>query len=93
LLLLAFLNWVSRHSDVNKMDVDNLARVMAPNMLYDGKTTTNFYGEMHVVSLMIKNYERLSMVGLIYTFYVCTSSKTCNMYRYQINLMIPTKFP
>ncbi|KAI8878968.1 Rho GTPase activation protein [Backusella circina FSU 941] len=66
LLLLAFLNWVSRHSDVNKMDVDNLARVMAPNMLYDGKTTTNFYCEMEVVSLMIKHYERLSMVSNVY---------------------------
>ncbi|KAG0744828.1 hypothetical protein G6F61_006044 [Rhizopus arrhizus] len=34
LLVLALLHWVAKHADDNKMDVDNLARVMTPNILY-----------------------------------------------------------
>ncbi|KAI8988401.1 Rho GTPase activation protein [Mycotypha africana] len=35
LATLALLKWVARHSDKNKMTVQNLARVMAPNILYN----------------------------------------------------------
>ncbi|KAI8639611.1 Rho GTPase activation protein [Parasitella parasitica] len=34
LTILALLHWVAQHSAVNKMDFENLARVITPNILY-----------------------------------------------------------
>lgn len=63
LLVLALLNWVARHSEGNKMDFENLARVMTPNILYNrgAKTcsvdVTQCHHEIRIVALMIQYYE------------------------------------
>lgn len=67
LLILGLLFWVSRHADTNKMNADNLARVMAPNMLYPSKQHASIeasagHGEIEVISFMIQHYERLVKV-------------------------------
>jgi hypothetical protein len=67
LLILGLLFWVSRHADTNKMNADNLARVMAPNMLYSSKQHASIeasagHGEIEVISFMIQHYEWLVKV-------------------------------
>jgi hypothetical protein len=74
LLILALLNWVAKHADENKMDFENLARVIAPNILYrsgSGEDPKSVYtaqdistchGEIKIVTLMIEHYETLIKV-------------------------------
>jgi hypothetical protein len=64
LLVLAMLNWVARHSQENKMGYENLARVMAPNILYKQKQqacafqdVTQCHNEIRIVALMIQYFE------------------------------------
>lgn len=65
LLVLALLNWVARHSSENKMGVENLARVIAPNILYSHKKQSPSsaadvslcHGEIRVVATMIEYYD------------------------------------
>jgi hypothetical protein len=63
LLVLALLNWVAKHAEDNKMDAENLARVMAPNILY-GKVQDKSicHEEICIVATMIENYEKLIKV-------------------------------
>lgn len=61
-MILALLNWVAKHSSKNKMDYENLARVIAPTILYQEPDASDCYGEIYVISLMIEHYERLIMV-------------------------------
>ncbi|CEP16466.1 hypothetical protein [Parasitella parasitica] len=73
LTLLALLHWVAQHSCSNKMDFENLARVMAPNILYashekkqqktyDLMDISTCHGEIWVVSTMIQYYDRFFKV-------------------------------
>jgi hypothetical protein len=65
LLVLALLNWVARHAEDNKMDAENLARVMAPNILYSkrqAQDTSICHEEICIVATMIENYEKLIKV-------------------------------
>ncbi|KAG2232209.1 hypothetical protein INT48_003899 [Thamnidium elegans] len=65
LLVLSLLNWVAKHSGENKMDFENLARVMAPNILYSHKKQSSSscvdvslcHGEIRVVATMIEYYD------------------------------------
>ncbi|CAO3617168.1 unnamed protein product [Mucor hiemalis] len=74
-LILAFLHWVARHSEDNKMGYENLARVMAPNILYNHKKQTSSsaadvsicHGEIRVVATMIEHYETLIKVPRDFT--------------------------
>lgn len=75
-VILALLNWVARHSNENKMDYENLARVIAPNILYVPKsledpksayTTQDIstcHGEISIVAYMIEHYETLIKVRI-----------------------------
>ncbi|CAO0793612.1 unnamed protein product [Mucor circinelloides] len=74
LTVLALLNWIAQHSGENKMDFENLARVMAPNILYtnqekekkqqsyDLKDISTCHGEIWVISTMIQHYEKFFKV-------------------------------
>jgi hypothetical protein len=64
LVLLALLNWVAKHATNNKMDYENLARVIAPTILYHQEEceVSACHGEINVISIMIEHYERLVMV-------------------------------
>lgn len=70
LLVLGLLNWVGRHSSENKMGFENLAKVMAPNILYSHKKqsvssvvdVSLCHGEIRVVTTMIEFYEVFSKV-------------------------------
>lgn len=73
LVILALLNWVARHSKENKMDYENLARVIAPNILYVSRTDdpksaytqqdiSTCHGEINIVSYMIEHFETLIKV-------------------------------
>ncbi|KAI8346377.1 hypothetical protein EDC96DRAFT_521501 [Choanephora cucurbitarum] len=69
LMILVLLNWVARHADENKMDYENLATVMAPNILYknhETKKTSHVpadpaicHGEICVISAMIEHVDKL----------------------------------
>ncbi|KAI9277456.1 Rho GTPase activation protein [Sporodiniella umbellata] len=65
-LILALLHWVAEKSEANRMDIDNLARVMTPNLLYPQKKPLqqlDMYGpEIQVVTDLIQNYARLMEV-------------------------------
>ncbi|GAN06883.1 hypothetical protein MAM1_0140d06373 [Mucor ambiguus] len=74
LTVLALLHWVAQHSVENKMDYENLARVMAPNILYtnqekekkqqsyDLKDISTCHGEIWVISTMIQHYEKFFQI-------------------------------
>lgn len=65
LLVLALLNWVAKHAEDNKMDAENLARVIAPNILYGKRQVqdaTICHEEIYIVTTMIENYEKLVKV-------------------------------
>lgn len=76
LTVLALLHWIAQHSAHNKMDYENLARVMAPNILYtnqekekkqqsyDLKDISTCHGEIWVISTMIQHYEKFFQVLL-----------------------------
>ncbi|KAI8885095.1 RhoGAP-domain-containing protein [Backusella circina FSU 941] len=74
LLILGLLFWVSRHADANKMNADNLARVMAPNMLYPSKQQLSSieasagHGEIEVPSDFSILLQHPKMVE-----YICTN--------------------
>lgn len=60
LLVLALLHWVAKHADDNKMDVDNLARVMTPNILYpEVQKRQSPQQEISVIAFMIRSFEKL----------------------------------
>ncbi|KAI9481462.1 MAG: Rho GTPase activation protein [Benjaminiella poitrasii] len=69
-LLLSLLNWVSRYSETNKMDIGNLARVIAPNIMYEPRKQTTYdigdvslyHGCIKVVSVMIQHYDKLMKI-------------------------------
>ena len=75
LTILTLLNWVAQHSCENKMDFENLSRVMAPNILYsnqekkqqsyDLKDISICHSEIWVISTMIQHYEKFFKVELI----------------------------
>lgn len=75
LVILALLNWVARHANENKMDYENLARVIAPTILYYNNNTeelpksayttqdmSNCHSEISIVAYMIEHVETLMKV-------------------------------
>ncbi|KAF7728753.1 hypothetical protein EC973_005591 [Apophysomyces ossiformis] len=64
-LLFSFLHKVSLFQDSNSMDIHNLARVFAPNVLYPEKETEQqrkMVDEINAVSLLIQYQEEFSIV-------------------------------
>lgn len=88
LTTLALLNWVAQHSCENKMDFENLARVMAPNILYTNQEKKQqtydlmdisiCHGEIWVISTMIQHYERFFKVYR--TNYICRTICCTNVF-------------
>ncbi|KAI8384769.1 uncharacterized protein BYT42DRAFT_612443 [Radiomyces spectabilis] len=68
-LLFLFLKWVASHKE-NKMDISNLARVIAPSVLYAHPAAkisplerqTNAQREIRVVEMLIQNQEEFGLV-------------------------------
>ncbi|KAG0174295.1 hypothetical protein DFQ30_005069 [Apophysomyces sp. BC1015] len=66
-LLFTFLNKVASFQESNKMDIHNLARVFAPNVLYpekDAGQPLHTQNEISAVSLLIQYQEEFSMVPI-----------------------------
>lgn len=72
LLIFATLKWVATFSDTNKMDIPNLARVIAPNVLYDktslaAPTTAEVkkeaQEEINVIEILIREADQFSTVS------------------------------
>ncbi|CAO3673102.1 unnamed protein product [Rhizopus stolonifer] len=66
-LILALLNWVAQKSDANKMDIENLARVMTPNILYPESKQSQLdaslcHVEINIIAFLIGSYERFIQV-------------------------------
>lgn len=72
-LLFLFLKWVASFRDTNKMDVRNLARVIAPTVLYSPIVISNkelteerqqsARDEIKVVEMLIEYQEEFCMVS------------------------------
>lgn len=79
LLIFSCLKWVASFSDTNKMGIPNLARVIAPNVLYNSKSsspsihnTTNTADlrqgaqeEIDVIETLIREADQISVVSLV----------------------------
>lgn len=71
IMLFCCLKWVSTFSDSNKMDIPNLARVIAPSVLYDKpshSTTTvdlrqGAQEEINVIETLIQEIDEISKVS------------------------------
>ncbi|KAI8069739.1 Rho GTPase activation protein [Gilbertella persicaria] len=85
LIILALLNWVARHASHNKMDYENLATVMAPNILYETRKQTSHVtadspvcqGEIYVIATMIEHFETLMEVNWQQSIYGLLISVRC----------------
>lgn len=73
LLIFCCLKWVATFSDTNKMDIPNLARVIAPNVLYDkpsnsSTATTDLVRqgaqeEINVIETLIREADQIAIVS------------------------------
>lgn len=72
LLIFSILKWVATFSNTNKMDIPNLARVIAPNVLYDktslsAPTTADVkkeaQEEINVIEILIREADQFSIVS------------------------------
>lgn len=74
LLLFASLKWVANFSDHNKMDIHNLASVIAPSILYDKCSSLDANAavdlrngareEINVIETLIREVDQMSVVSL-----------------------------
>ncbi|KAI8385597.1 hypothetical protein BD560DRAFT_431005 [Blakeslea trispora] len=69
ILIFACLNWVSRFSQTNKMDVANLARVIAPSVFYERSTNclaeyrhNAQLDEINIIETLIQHIDQFSVV-------------------------------
>ncbi|KAI8331966.1 hypothetical protein EDC96DRAFT_526770 [Choanephora cucurbitarum] len=69
IMIFACLNWVSRFNQTNKMDVANLARVIAPSVFYERSTDclaeyrhNAQQGEITIIETLIQNINQFSTV-------------------------------
>lgn len=70
LLVFSCLKWVATFHDTNKMDIPNLARVIAPNVLYSNTNTKNtnadlIQEEIDVIETLIREADHISVVIII----------------------------
>jgi hypothetical protein len=73
-MLLCCLKWVSTFSDLNKMDIPNLARVIAPSVLYDkpshSSTTVDLrkgaQEEINVIETLIRHIDEFAQVNCFF---------------------------
>lgn len=73
-MIFCCLKWVASFSDKNKMDVPNLARVIAPSVLFSNKLQQQQQlEEIHVIETLIQEIDEISIVS--YTPY-CKKKKT-----------------
>lgn len=71
-MLFLFLKWVATFHETNKMDVTNLARVIAPTVFYSSAATKELTverqqsarDEIKVVEMLIRYQEEFCMVSL-----------------------------
>jgi hypothetical protein len=71
MVLLAFLNYVARFAHTpdgngNKMDISNLATVIAPNILYSkggAPSSDESFLAVQAVEMLLKHQSQLSMVS------------------------------
>ncbi|KAI9262572.1 Rho GTPase activation protein [Helicostylum pulchrum] len=100
LLVLSLLNWVAKHSGENKMDFENLARVMAPNILYSHKKQSSSscvdvslcHGEIRVVATMIEYYDTFIKVPNDFTVLLENPKMAEYLYNNSIDLTCSKHF-
>ncbi|KAI8997517.1 hypothetical protein BDB01DRAFT_42740 [Pilobolus umbonatus] len=75
-LLCCCLKWVGSFSDRNKMDIPNLARIIAPNVLYDKPTgdstdiAITTQDEINVIEILIRYGDELSAVRCYCSYHI-----------------------
>lgn len=102
LLIFSCLKWVASFSDTNKMDIPNLARVIAPNVLYNQTVVSSSspslptadlrqgaQEEIDVIETLIREADQISVVSLVPALFLLLSLHYIfKLFRYVLRFLL-----